>query len=49
METSSETQREGYVRPELFDLGDAVELTRGGGSTTIDNPNGDTRTDNTPG
>lgn len=45
--TSPEKQDE-YVRPELFDLGDAAELTRGGTKGTIDNPNGDTRKPGTP-
>lgn len=27
-----------YVRPELFDLGDATQLTQGGGSDCSDNP-----------
>jgi hypothetical protein len=37
-----------YLRPELFDLGDAAELTRGGGSDEVDNPNGDTKQTGSP-
>jgi len=43
MEPEPKKENEEYVRPELFELGDAAELTRGGGNQCIDNPNGDTK------